>query len=301
MNKYQKKFSVGLIALTALFTTAAWAQTLPAMGTASNFAVLSAAPTSAGAVTCTGSTISGNVGSSGSMTSVVQTGCTINGTIIAPVSAQALTDFNNAYDQYANIPCTGTLGTAYTGAAITLTPGVYCNAAAVTFTDSTLTLDGLGDANAVWIFKVGTGGTGALTGTNLSVIMTNGGKPCNVYWWVAQATTLTTSTFQGTILSGAAITMTGLAGTTTPFNGNALAKAAVTLTSLNVAGCKSSGSSGGGNNGGGKGHNKCGRDDSHDDDDHDDDSHDEDSHGGGSHKDDSHGKRLHKGSSYIPF
>ncbi|MBK6613731.1 ice-binding family protein [Ottowia sp.] len=151
---------------------------------------------------------------------------------------QALADFNAAYDQYANIPCTGTLNAAYTNAALTLAPGVYCSAAAVTFTDTTLTLDGQGDPDATWIFKVGTGGTGALTGTNLSVVMTNGGEPCNVYWWVAEAVTMTTSAFQGTLLAGAAITMTGLAGNTTPFNGNALSKAAVTLTGVTVAGCK---------------------------------------------------------------
>jgi hypothetical protein len=57
-----------------------------------------------------------------------------------------------------------------------------------------------------------------------------------VYWWVAQAATLTASNFQGTILAGAAITVTG--GT---FNGHALAKAAVTMTGAEVAGCGSQG------------------------------------------------------------
>ena len=82
-------------------------------------------------------------------------------------------------------------------------PGVYCSEATVTLTDTTLTLDAQGDANAVWIFRIGTGGTGALTGTNLSAVMTNGGQPCNVYWWVAEAVTMTTSGFQGIILAGA--------------------------------------------------------------------------------------------------
>ncbi|WP_420488508.1 hypothetical protein [Paraburkholderia phytofirmans] len=36
----------------------------------------------------------------------------------------------------------------------------------MTFSSATLTLDGQGNPNAVWIFKVGTGGSGALTGTN---------------------------------------------------------------------------------------------------------------------------------------
>jgi len=228
--------------LSAIPYHAAFAQTAPALGSAGSFAVLSAAPGAGGAVTLTTSTVNGDVGSSGSMASVVNTGSTITGAVIAPVSAQVLTDFNSAYDQYAAISCTGLLDTAYTGATLTLTPGVYCNAAAVTFTNTTLTLDAQGDPNAVWIFKIGTGGTGALTGTSFSVIMTGGGSPCSVYWWVAEAATLTTSNFQGTILAGAAITVTG--GTT--FNGDALAKAAVTLTGATISECVTSGGGGGG-------------------------------------------------------
>lgn len=286
MFKHQKYFSAGLIALAAFVSTAsiqgAWAQTgpaAPALGTASNFAVLSAAPNNGGAVTCTASTINGNVGSSGPMTSVVQTGCTVTGSVIAPVSTQVLTDFNSTYNQYATLPCTGTLDTAYTGATLRLPPGVYCNAAAVTFTDTTLTLDGLGNANAAWIFKIGTGGTGALTGTNFSVIMANAGQPCNVSWWVAEAVTMTTSSMQGTILAGAAITMTGLAGTTTAFNGDALAKAAVTLTNVNITSCQALGS--GGN--GGKSHNECSQ------------------HGSGHGSDDCNSDHSEHGSPFNPF
>jgi len=140
MNHHQKHFSPSRIALAVLLAAApmgAWAATAPDLGAASRFAVLSAAPNAGGAVTCTTSTVNGDVGSSGAMTSVVQTGCTINGAIIAPVSAGVLLDFNTAYDSYAAIPCTGTLGAAYTGAALTLAPGVYCTDAAVTFTNST--------------------------------------------------------------------------------------------------------------------------------------------------------------------
>jgi hypothetical protein len=71
----------------------------------------------------------------------------------------------------------------------------------VTFTSVTLTL--AGPANGTWLFKIGTGGTGALTGTGLSVVMAGGGQACNVNWWIAQAAMLRTSTFQGTILTGA--------------------------------------------------------------------------------------------------
>ena len=242
MNGLQSYLSTGLLALASLLGSAspAAAAVAPTLGAASNFAVLSAARGGLGAVTCTNSSITGDVGSSGLPASVTQTDCTITGAIVAPVSTRVLTDFNTTYDKYAKIECTAQLNTAYTGTTLTLAPGVYCNAAGVTFTDTTLTLDAQGDPNAVWIFKIGTGGTGALTGTNFSVVMANGGEPCNVYWWVAEAVTLTTSPFQGTILAGAAITMTGLAGTTTPFNGNALAKGAVTLTNVAVTACQAS-------------------------------------------------------------
>jgi len=122
----------------------------------------------------------------------------------------------------------------------TASPGVYCFDAAVTVTGSTLTLTG--PVTGTWLFKIGTGGTGALTGTSFSVVMAGGGQACNVNWWVAQGATMTTSNFQGTILAGADITVTG--GT---FNGDALAggggttavpTGAVTLTTgAIVAGC----------------------------------------------------------------
>lgn len=212
------------------------------LGAASSFAVLSAAANGGGAVTCTNTppptTITGDVGSSGGAASVVNTGCTINGAIVAPVSAQVLADFNSAYDGLAGVPCdrflTGTL------AGVTLTPGVYCFAAAAALT-GTLTLSG--PADATWLFKIGTSGTGALTGTDFKVVMSGGADPCNVTWWVAEAATMTTSNFIGTILAGAGITVTsGGVGT---FNGRALGKAGVTITGGTLTGC-TGGSLGGG-------------------------------------------------------
>jgi hypothetical protein len=214
-------------ALVAMWPMAALAATAPGLGSAGSFAVLSAAPGGGGAVTCTDSTITGDVGSSGLPASVVQTSCTINGAIVAPVSAGVVSDFNTAYDAFGAVACDQTLTGTLAG--ITLTPGVYCFDAAATLT-GTLTLKG--PANGTWIFKIGTSGTGALTGTNFSVVMAGGGTPCNVDWWVAEAATMTTSNFVGTILAGAAITITGGS-----FTGDALAKAAVTLTGTNLVGC----------------------------------------------------------------
>jgi Ice-binding-like len=231
---YRVRF-LGLVAIAALagmWPMVAQAATVPGLGSAGNFAVLSAAPGHGGAVTCTTSSITGNVGSSGVPASVVNTGpCTITGSIIAPVSNQVVADFNSAYSALALVHC-DTVLTTLNGQ--NLAPGVYCISAAATSTGSTLTLNG--PSTGVWIFKIGTSGTGALTGTNFSVVMTGGATaPCNVTWWVAQAATMTDSNFVGTILAGAAITITR--GT---FSGDALAGAAVTMTDTKLVGCPGS-------------------------------------------------------------
>lgn len=211
---------VAVLLLAAPFH-AALAQTAPDL---TSFAVLGGP-----AVTLTGSTVNGDVGSLGAFTN---TGSTVNGTVHQgdQVAIDAYSAFVGAYNALALVPCNFNLtGQSLPGQ--TLTPGVYCFDGAVAETGGTLTLDGQGNPDAVWIFKIGTSGTGALTGTGFSVEMSNGGDPCNVYWWVAEAATLTTSNFKGTILAGAAITISY--GT---FNGNALAKAAVTL-SYTTVGC----------------------------------------------------------------
>lgn len=240
MNNFLKHISKSLLAAVMLLAGAssAFAADAPSLGDASTFAVLSAAPNGAGAVTCTDSIITGDVGSSGAPASVVQTRCIIAGAVIAPVSTQVIDDFNSAYADLKSQTCTGWLLPAYTGATLTLPPGVYCNAgnsapdAGVTFTDTKLTLDAQGNANAVWIFNII--GAGGLTGTNFTVLMDNGGEACNVYWAPSGAATMTTSALKGNILAGAAITMT--AGINT-LAGRALAKAAVTLTNATVIGC----------------------------------------------------------------
>jgi hypothetical protein len=224
---------------------------LPDLGYASSFAVLGGT-----AVTLTNAPVIGDVGSP---TAVTVTGGEVTGTVYPAGDEMALLAYRYAfvtsgtdlstYDALARVQCAHTIsglafsgdlaspnawmidGKAYPGGP--LGPGVYCFEAAATFTDAKLTLDGPSDG--IWIFKIGTLGTGALTGTNFSVVMANGGSPCNVYWWVAGAATLTDSNFVGTILAGEAITTTR--GT---LNGQALAKAAVTITGTAVAVCGNS-------------------------------------------------------------
>lgn len=87
---------------------------------------------------------------------------------------------------------------------MTLTPGIYKFATSAQLT-GILTLDAQGNANAQWIFQIGSTLT---TATASSVVMINGGVPGNVYWAVGSSATLGTATaFQGNIMAQASITM----------------------------------------------------------------------------------------------
>jgi hypothetical protein len=214
--------AVFAVLLLAAPSQAALAQNGPDL---TSFAVLGGP-----AVTLTGSMVNGNVGS---LVAYTNTGSTVSGTVYQGVVAQpAYNDFLGAYTNLAAVPC----GTTLTGnlAGLVLPPGVYCVAAASTTTGGVLTL--AGSSTDTWIFKIGTSGTGALTGTNFTVKMSSG-ETCsvapNVYWWTAQAATLTDSVFIGSILAGADITVTGGS-----FDGQALATGAVTLTNTNISVCR---------------------------------------------------------------
>ena len=227
-----------IVALAAIVLNASTASA-QLLGSASSYAVLAGGPAT-GAVTCTGpGSVTGNVGVIPSGT-FVNTGCTLVGTA-DPFAAVPYADFLTAYGTITSTACGPTLNPAVSQ---TLAPGVYCIAAAAAFTGVTLTLNG--PASGMWIFKIGTGGTGALTGTGFSVVMAGGGNPCNVFWWVAQAATMTGSSLKGTLLAGADITATdsilkgaALAGGT---GSSSFPTGAVTLTRSLVSVCSSGGS-----------------------------------------------------------
>jgi hypothetical protein len=83
-----------------------------------------------------------------------------------------------------------------------LGPGVHSTGAASTL-NGNLILDGHGDPNALFIFKIG----GALsTSTYSNVTLTGSASLCNVYWQINGAFTLGDgSVFRGTIVAGGAI------------------------------------------------------------------------------------------------
>ena len=194
---------------------------------ASNFVVLANA-----AVTCTDGKITGDVGTfqAPPTGSVTKTRCPITGTVHVGdgVAKQAYNAFVARYDALAPQLGQCTTANTLTGtlAGVTLHPGTYCLSSEAK--TGILTLNGGGS----YTFLV----VGALTGTNFSVVLTNGAQACDVTWLTAAAATLTDSHFVGTILSGAAITLTR--GT---FNGNAYAKADVRITGTAVTGCAGSG------------------------------------------------------------
>ena len=242
-------------------------------GAAAGFTVLGQA-----AASCTDGMITGSVGTfqttpPGAITLV---NCPVSGGLHIGDGAakQAFNAFVAQYDALA--PKVGDCDLAHTllstiPASTSLSPGVYCTGAALTATDVTLTLDAAGNANATWLFKIGSAGpagTGALTGTNFAVLLANGAQACNVNWWVSQAATISTTTtpgtvFQGNILAGAAITTTG--GT---LNGNAWAGAKADVTGVRVGDVTTTGTSVTGCANAGKGHGD-GDEDDNDDGDHD--------------------------------
>ncbi len=228
------------LAAFALASAPALAQVAPNLGTAAPFTVLgrNAIPT-IGTVTCTdtgpGVGIFGQVGST--FNAITNTLCTITGPIVAPVAAGVANDFDAALTNIdlQNPVCTGVIPIVTT----TLPPGVYCSAAATTI-GAGVTITLLGNATDVWVFRVGTGGLGALTLTSTNVVMGGTASPCNVYWKTTGAgMTATDSNFVGTVLSGAAATMTR-----GNWIGRMMATTDATLTDPNMVGCAAAAAAG---------------------------------------------------------
>jgi hypothetical protein len=188
------------------------------LGTAADFAVLAGQ-----SVTNTGPTmvVDGNLGvSPGSAVNGFPPGQMVNGTIHAAdgVASQAQVDLTTAYNDAAErtggTPVSGDVG------GLTFTPGVYNAPSSLGITE-TLTLDGQGDSNAVFIFQIGSTLTTA-SGSHVALI--NQASPCNVFWQIGSSATLgTDSVFTGTILALTSITVTTgttVAGRTLARNGS---------------------------------------------------------------------------------
>src|ERR1700737_4472717 len=175
----------------------------PPLGTAGSFAVLAGTTVTN---TNTPTTITGNVGvSPGSAVTGVLPGIVVGATIHAgdAVALQAQSDDTIAYLNLAGRPVTHTLTGQDLGGK-TLTAGVYGYTSSAQLT-GTLTLDGQGNPNSVFIIKIASGLT---TASNSRINLINGAQGGNVFFQVGASGTLgTTTSFIGDILALTSITL----------------------------------------------------------------------------------------------
>ena len=195
------------------------------LGTAGNFAILAGA-----GVTNTGNTIvTGDLGTSPTGTVTGFPPGIVIGNIHAadPVADQAKLDLTTAYND-AQARSTGAVSLPGDLSGLTLVPGLYVNSTSVMLSAGTVTLDAQGDANAVFIIKMGSTLT-TLPGTQ--VILSGGAQAKNIYWSVGTSGTLGTNTiFYGNILSDQSISL----NTGAVLNGRALTRVAAVTLQANV-------------------------------------------------------------------
>jgi Ice-binding-like len=185
---------------------------VPAVANASAVNLASASPfvvLGASTVTNTGpSVLNGDLGLAPG-TSLVGFGppAVVNGTThdADGDAGTAQNDLTTAYNAAAGQPIP--LGNDLTGqdlGGLTLTPGAYMFSSSAQLTGR-LTLNALGNANAQFVFEIGSTLT---TASASSVWMINGASPCTVYWQIGSSATLgTTTAFQGNLLAHTSITI----------------------------------------------------------------------------------------------
>lgn len=198
------------------------------LGSAETFAVLGGST-----VTNTGPTvIDGDLGVSPG-TAITGSPTVINGSIYTgadPVALQAHADAITAFNFVAAEP-TGTNLSGQNLGGLTLTPGVYTFNTSVQLT-GILTLDTLGDPNAIFHFQIGTTFTTAALSSVVTVGL--GGAPAsNIVWLVGTSATIGADTaLEGTILAQTSISL----GANASIMGRALAiDGAVTMDSNNIS------------------------------------------------------------------
>lgn len=246
----------GIVFFALHWTNIVYAATSPSLGTAGAYSILAGS-----SVTNTGATtISGNVGISpgaGGSPNYTGFGTVTLGGAIHDADGAALTaqnDRTTAYAALASQGCDTDYGAVTTElAGKNLVPGVYCSSS-FHLSSGTLTLNG--DSSGVWIFKSASDLI-VSGGSSTSIVFTEGGLACNVWWRVVSTATFdANSSLVGTILADTSITFAAGAS----LNGRALAStAAVTMSGNSITGptCSSSTSGiNGSSNGGGGGGNE---------------------------------------------
>jgi len=188
-----------LVAMMAVPAISMAAQPTVNLGTTASFAILAGTT-----ITTTGpTTLTGDVGLHPG-TAFVNTGVTLNGAahLTDAVALQAKNDLVTAYDDAAGRAVTSSEPVELGG--LTLGPGVYDTGGVLGLT-GTLTLDGKGDPNSVFVFK-STSTLIAEVGSTVRLI--NKARYCRVFWVVPSSATLKTdSTFVGHIFAHTDIQM----------------------------------------------------------------------------------------------
>lgn len=134
-------------------------------------------------------------------------------------SVQGIVDMDGVYQDLMNVTATNTTHSLVFGDGEVLNPGVYDVTGASSIT-GTLTLDGGGDSNSVFIIR----STGAFsTGVGTTVSLINGASSNNIFWVSEVAlSTAASTTMKGTLVSsGGAIAL----GDNTNLEGRMLTKA----------------------------------------------------------------------------
>ena len=194
--------AIMIVTSQTMSTSSAQAATTVGLGTADSYVVLGGQ-----AVTNTGpSTLGGDLGvSPGSSITGFPPGIVVGGTTHTTDAhaMQAQIDLTTAYDSAAAQAPDATSPPDIGGQ--TLVAGVYTSTSTAGLT-GTLTLDGQGDAGAVWVFQIGS----ALTTASASAVaLTNGALACNVFRQVGSSATLGTgSVFVGTIMALTSVSVT---------------------------------------------------------------------------------------------
>jgi hypothetical protein len=134
-------------------------------------------------------------------------------------SAQGVIDMDRIYRALTAMPGGVPHGPIF-GAGEVLSPGVYDVTGAASIAAGTLTMDGGGDPNSVFIMR----STGAFTtATTTNVVLTNGASSNNIFWMSEVALTVDS----GAIMKGALVSSAGAIalGENTNLEGRMLAKA----------------------------------------------------------------------------
>lgn len=207
----------------------------PPLGTSSTFGLLGTT-----SIANTGATVvTGDIGVSPAGTITGFPPGVVLGTthLNDPSAAQAKTDAAAASAFMLALPA-GTTEGALDG--LTLNAGTYSSAAGMTLAAAapgTLTLDGQGNPNAVFIFRVGTTlGTGA--GGAATITLINGALPGNVFWRVGTTATLNGtagSTFVGHLIASTNVVVTAggtINGTLAALGTSVVLSAATTVNAL---------------------------------------------------------------------